>query len=257
MYQVPIIGPNPDIAPYYSPTTGIYYPAVRPRNIIDDPFAVLDNRETIAAELLLTWDPTPGTWFYMWDRLQREDAPFAWNLDLVYRVQPTSRDATLFTLETGDVVPFGGEPPSDDEWTATWLWYARVTSTTRLSGSVYGGQNLSRGVDPRRVDRFGGSLRLSVHTMLLTLRALVNDWGPYDYHRDFNLTYPLQTYADLSWGISPATEIELLDTRFGIRGQFRTLDEHSPGFSDVIDVETDPTASGTEYEVGFYVQVGR
>jgi hypothetical protein len=38
----------------------------RLRNIQDDPFAVR-NRETVAGELLLTYDPTPGTWMYDWD----------------------------------------------------------------------------------------------------------------------------------------------------------------------------------------------
>jgi hypothetical protein len=34
----------------------------RLRNFIDDPFAVRGNRETTAGELLITFDPTPGTW---------------------------------------------------------------------------------------------------------------------------------------------------------------------------------------------------
>ena len=52
------------------------------RNIIDDPFAVRGNRETIAGELLLTYDPTPGTWMYEWDNDRAEDAKFAMNLGL-------------------------------------------------------------------------------------------------------------------------------------------------------------------------------
>ena len=32
----------------------------RPRNVLDDPFAVRANRETVGGELLVTYDPTPG-----------------------------------------------------------------------------------------------------------------------------------------------------------------------------------------------------
>ncbi len=261
MYVVPLIGPNPVIGSYYSPTTGIFYPGVRPRNVIDDPFAVLDNRETIALEMLLTYDPTPGTWFYAWDRNDREDAVFAANLDLTYRIQPTSRDANLFTLANGAVVPFGGEPAAQDVWDAKMLWFSRITSRLRLSGELFGGQQLANGDSQRRIDRFGGMFRVAVDTMLLEVSARANDWGPYDYHRDFNLTYPLQVYGDWSWGVGRPVG-DLLTTRFGVRGQIRTLDEHSPGFAVASDVEgdelvIDPGLSGTEYEVGFYVQVGQ
>ena len=57
MWQKPIVGPIPAGAPA---------PA-RPRNILDDPFSVRVNRETIAGEILFTWDPTPATWMYAWD----------------------------------------------------------------------------------------------------------------------------------------------------------------------------------------------
>ncbi|RZJ33303.1 MAG: glycosidase, partial [Flavobacterium sp.] len=46
----------------------------RPRNILDDPFVVRGNREQVAGELLLTYDPTPGTWMYDWDNDRTEDS---------------------------------------------------------------------------------------------------------------------------------------------------------------------------------------
>ena len=49
--------------------------AGRPRNVLDDPFAVRGNRETTAGELILTYDPTPATWMWAWDNDVREDAP--------------------------------------------------------------------------------------------------------------------------------------------------------------------------------------
>lgn len=75
IWQKPIEGPIP---------ADVLAPG-RPRNILDDPFSVRSNRETIAGELLLTFDPTPGTWMYEWDNDRAEDAKFAISADFVYR----------------------------------------------------------------------------------------------------------------------------------------------------------------------------
>ena len=67
----------------------------RLRNVIDDPFAVRWNRETTAGEILLSYDPTPGSWMYEWDNDRAEDAKFAMNLGFVYRHHPTTMDAHI------------------------------------------------------------------------------------------------------------------------------------------------------------------
>ena len=36
---------------------------------------------------------------------------------------------------------------------------------------------------------------------LFSTRILFKDWGPYDYYRDWNLTYPFQWYGDTSFGM--------------------------------------------------------
>ncbi|TAE10387.1 MAG: glycosidase, partial [Bacteroidetes bacterium] len=75
LYQKPIEGPI---------STEALAPA-RSRNILDDPFSVRSNRETVAGELLLTYDPTPATWMYEWDNDRAEDAKFAISAGVVYR----------------------------------------------------------------------------------------------------------------------------------------------------------------------------
>lgn len=249
LYQVPLIGPNPQVDGFYSVNSDLYYPSIRPRNVIDDPFAVLGNRETIGAELLLVWDPTPGTWYWLWDRIDREDAPFAWSLDFVYRHQPTSRDANLVVLDTGAVVPFGSAPRAQDEWDLTLDWFARP-GPLRLYGTFFGGQNQSRGDSNRTVNRGGGSLQVDWSTARLATRLHLNDWGPYDFHRDFNLTYPMQWYGDLSYGARPR-RLGVFDTRFGLRSQVRTLNEFSERWLD-----PERSGIGREYEVGVYVNIG-
>jgi hypothetical protein len=55
----------------------------------------------------------------------------------------------------------------------------------------------------------------------------VNDFGPYDYHRDFNMTYPLQLMADISYNLGKPRWFSLPQTKLGVRGTFRTLDRYS------------------------------
>jgi hypothetical protein len=249
LYQRPFVGPNPRIDGVYDSATGVYSTPVRPRNILDDPFAVLDNRETAATELLLVYDPTPATQFFNWDRINREDAPFAASLDFVYRHQPTSRDSRIGVLDTGVRVPFGAAPPAHDVWDVTANWSSLALYPVVLHGQLYGGQDQARGPDPRLVTRYGGGLRLGYLDFLLSTRLLFNDWGPYDYYRDWNLTYPFQWYGDLSFGLMPAT-IGFPQTRFGVRGQYRILNQYSDGWPDKLN----PGGHGREMEVTTYVQ---
>jgi hypothetical protein len=218
--------------------------------VFEDPFVVLDNRETAAAELLLTYDPTPATQYYHWDRVNREDASFAANLDFVYRHQPTSRDSRIGILADGTAVPFDGAPPARDVWDVTATWHSSALRSISLSGALYAGQNQAHGADPRLVTHYGGSLRFGLSDFLFATRVLFDDWGPYDYYRDWNLTYPVQWYGDMSWGLVPAL-FGVQDTRFGVRGQVRTLDRFSPGF---VPSAGNPGATGAEYELTTYVQ---
>jgi hypothetical protein len=248
LYQKPLIGPNPTIGDAYDAQTGRYYPGVRPRNVLTDAFTVLDNRETLGAELLLTFDPTPGTWFWSWDREMREDAPFAAGLDLVYRHQPTSRDATIAILADGSAVPFGSAPPATDEWETSLRVVANPSRRLKLYGTAFVGNSQSGGEDARKVLRYGVDGSVLLDTLLLTAQLRLNDWGPYDYHRVFNLTYPLQLGGDLSYGLKRPV-LGTVTTRFGLRGLVRMLDQYSEGLSAAALEEG---LKGREYEVGAY-----
>ena len=79
---------------------------------VEDPFAVRGNRETRAAEILVTYDPTPATWMYNWDSDVREDASFAASLGFVYFNFPTTQDAAIGIFADGRTTfPFPGAPP--------------------------------------------------------------------------------------------------------------------------------------------------
>jgi len=79
-----------------------------------------------------------------------------------------------------------------------------------------------------------------------------NDWGPYDYHRDFNLTYPVQLSIDLSKSIGTQGWLENTQPRFGIRLGWRSLDEYSVRF------DPDPSLGGkpgSEWEIRTYFHI--
>jgi hypothetical protein len=251
LYQRPLVGPNPKIDDMYDPATGIYTPGVRPRNVLMDPFAVRDNREILGGELMLEYDPTPATWFFNWDRAEREDARFAFAIDAVYRHQPTSLDSGIAILADGTLVPFGAAPPAHDTWDVNFHFVANPAHRLRLVGRLYAGQVQSTGMDPRLVTRGGGEIKLIWRTWLLSTILRFHDWGPYDYQRDFNLTFPVQYYGDLSYALSSVMP-RWLGTRIGIRAQVRTLDGYSEGY---LYNPSNPGADGLEYEVGTYVNL--
>jgi len=238
----------------------------RPRNILDDPFAVRANRETVAGEILFTYDPTPGTWMYEWDNDIAEDAKFAVSSGFIYRHLPTTQDAAIGILADGRTVfAFPGAAPAHDLWEA----YARIVSKINpdfgLVSNLFAGTAQANGSDARLIKRFGGDLRIIYKKTKLTAMAKVNDWGPYDYHRDFNLTFPLQLMADISTSLAKPSWFDLPNSRLGLRYSWRSLNRYSPRYcpatkiNDRGEVVCDPTAigfdNGREWEIQTYLQI--
>ncbi len=203
----------------------------RLRNILVDPFMVGVNRETVAGELLLTFDPTPGTYMYEWDNDRSEDATFAASLGFVYRHLPTSTDAAVIFPGTGRVpTAADGAPPAVDLWEVNARLVSKVSPELGMIANIYGGNGQARGSDPRTIERFGGDLRLIYRTYKLSTHLKFNDWGPFDYHRDFNLTFPTQVMADLSTTVGKQDWFILPNTTLGMRFTWRSLDENSPRY---------------------------
>ncbi|MRR21403.1 glycosidase [bacterium] len=254
LWQKPIIDPMPaDV-----PDPG------RSRNILDDPFAVRQNRETVAGEFLVTWDPTPGTWMYEWDNDEAEDAPFAISAGMVYRHHTTTQDAAIgITADGRTTFAFPGAPPAQDLWEANARIVSRITPSFGLIANLLAGTGEANGSDERLIHRYGGDIRMVYKHAKLTGMVKVNDWGPYDYHRDFNLTYPLQVKIDLSTTVSKPKWFDMPETRIGIRFTNRTLDQYSPRYCPTKtmdangDMVCDPTApgypNGHEWEIRTYL----
>ncbi len=255
LWQKPIVGPMP--RPELLEGT-----AGRPRNILDDPFAVRGNRETTAAEIMVTYDPTPATWMWAWDSDVREDARLAFSADLKFMRHKTTADAGLFISAEGQVYPFPGGTPARDLWEMKWRVVNRLTDRARMISHLYLGTAEPNGADTRLVRRFGWDSRIVWPAVAVAGFLKFNDYGPYDYHRDFNLTYPLQAMADVSYTLGRPRWFDLPQTRVGVRFAYRTLDRHSnryrpPGVPAPAEGELYPEGlpEGREWEIRTYLHL--
>jgi hypothetical protein len=256
LWQKPLEGPIPN---------GVSAPG-RPRNILTDPFVVRANRETVAGELLLTYDPTPGTWMYDWDNDRSEDSKFAVSAGLVYKHLPTSMDAAIGIFPDGRTTfAFPGAPPAQDLWEVNARIVSKVNKNFGIIANIYAGDAQANGSDSRLVRRYGADVRSLYKKMKLHTFLKFNDWGPYDYHRDFNLTFPMQWMLDISTTTGKPDWFPLPDTRLGVRTLYRTLNKYSPRYSPTQTIDAagnvvpDPNAigfsNGNEWEIRTYIHI--
>ncbi len=256
MYRKPLVDPIPnDVGG-----------AGRLRNFIDDPFAVRDgNREAYGYEMLLTYDPTPGTWMYEWDNDRAEDAKFAMNLGFVYKRLPTSMDAHIGFLADRTFFAFANSAPAIDLWQINSRMVSKLSPDLGIIGNFYYGNGQGNGDSTREITRFGADVRTIYKKHMLQGHVKINDWGPFDYHRDFNLTFPVQLMLDLSTSLGKPDWFILPSTRIGIRGTWRSLDQFSPRYSPLATppntTTQPPTLSpagfpdGSEWEIRTYVHI--
>ncbi len=237
----------------------------RLRNIIDDPFAVRWNRETTAGEILFTYDPTPGTWMYEWDNDRSEDAEFAMNLGFVYRHHPTAMDAHIGFLADRTIFSFPNSAPAEDLWEVHSRMVSKLGPDLGIIGNFYYGNGQGNGDSERLIKRFGGDVRMIYKNFKLRYEQKINDWGPYDYHRDFNLTFPVQLMLDISTTLGKPDWFILPSTQIGIRGIWRSLDELSPRYAPTaVPPDTFPPEpilspagfdNGNEWEIMTYIHI--
>lgn len=262
LWQKPIVGPIPAKA---SEQEHLW------RDNAAFPFSVRSNREMTAAEFLLSFDPTPATWLYAWDNDVREESRLAGSVGFVYRHMPTNMDAAIGFFSEADARRFGatyyqfaGSTPPRDLWEVNLRAVSRVSATMRVVAHAFygtGEPNLIN--DPRLVTRSGADLKVAWSSTAFTTSARFNDWGPYDYHRDFNLTYPVQLTGEFSHSLGSTQWFENMpQTRVGVRASWRSLDEHSPRYTErFLDTTTnrwirfDGAPNGREWEVRTYVRL--
>lgn len=237
----------------------------RLRNVLDDPFFVRANRETLGGELLITYDPTPATWMYEWNNDMVEDAKFAFNTGFVFRKLPTTMDAAIGFLSNRTAFAFARSAPAQDLWESNTRIVSKISPDLGMIANIYFGNGQANGDSERTINRMGGDLRMIYKKVKMVSSLKFNDWGPFDYHRDFNLTYPLQSQLDISTSVGKPSWFILPDTRIGIMGIWRTLDQYSPRYSPTfVPANTYPPVptlspvgfgNGSEWEIRTYIHI--
>ncbi|WP_460054334.1 hypothetical protein [Spirochaeta dissipatitropha] len=216
-WRKPLVGPFSPIGLYSN------------RNRIDDPFSVFWNRETIEGELVLTYDQEGATYFHDWNNKDRERSTVAGSLSLLYTYYQGPTDTGVFKSGEGDWYPFeNGLPEAYHLWSAV----ARIVLNPLpgLRANVGGriGHQQSTGQDERLVNYLGGDLALRYRRIMLDGSIDLNTWGPQTWHREFNLTYPMQWSVDLAYGFDIPSFYERTG-RIGVNTTGRTFGEYSAG----------------------------
>lgn len=279
IYRIPLVGANPDIGPATNDGNGNLFPTVKPRNYVDDPFAVLGSRELYGGELLVLFDPTPDSWFYQWDNVLNESAKFLWHLRFVYRNYPTASDADTFFSAQDTWFAFGaGLPAAETYYADTKMIFNLANKEMKMVLHGYFGHEQPRGNDAttitnsagdvlrgpsgeRQVTRYGGSLRLLYKGLDFNSFFKFDDWGHYDYHRQFNWTYPFQMLLDFGWNFRHAKPLKN-QFKVGAYVEFRTLDQYSFNRDEeVVFLNRDYFSGGAfnhtgyEWAVGIYTKI--
>jgi len=236
MYRDNLVHANPTIEPSTGPG-GIVEPGISPRNRDADPFAVLNNREARSYEVFLTYDPTGESFFYDWDNDYKEDATFAFNIGGNYTEYPTPTDSfQFFSLLTDSNAAFPVGLPAEDVWSVSSRMVFNPNPRSKYILNIDRGYQQSTG-DPdggtRKFWELEGKVVLN-NKHIIEGYAKFDAFGPYDFQRQFNITFPEQYKIDYSMildgsGDRPG-ETYGTGTRVGIRALWRGLDENDPAF---------------------------
>lgn len=221
-------------------TTGsTLFPGVSPRNRDDNAFAVLGNRQARSGEVFLTYDPTPATGFYEWDNDRREDAAFAFNLGANYTSFPTATDSYQFFFRpAGANAAFGEGLIAEDVWKVMSRMVMNTEGGTNVIVNLENGFQQSTGdVGPTREYYKAGAKFLLTNNHIIEGYVYKDAWGPYDFFRQFNQTYPWQYKIDYSILMGPNSWLNTpgSTSKWGVRALYRTIDENSPEYAEGLE----------------------
>mgnify|MGYP002640207282 CR=1 FL=1 len=223
-----IVDANPLIDPVSTGTT--LSPGISPRNYDDDPFAVLGNREAKSAEVILTYDPTPASYFYHWNADVTEDAPFAFNLGLTYTEYDTATDSDRFFYEEANTnAAFGKGLTAEDVYLVKSKMIFNPGNSVKYIFDLQRGRQQTTGKpDEESVEFTSLEAKAVINSRHIISGYVKNDaFGPYDFYRQFNLTYPKQYKLEYT-RLLDSQKSEKNSSSLGVRVFYRTLDELSP-----------------------------
>ena len=217
-YRQPLIGPMPFLHEGTDENPGPIWSTPRGK---DEPFWVSNaNREASIYSLFLTYDPTPGSWFYQWEpnvlqewNLNREEnAKFAFALGYSLSYFPTTTDLQTYIESSGETV---WEPSATHGRWATKrpLSFVTILSKVNLPQdykfliSLRAGEELSDGIYSYTTSQeeckpitglLSATVSLNKKPYLASITYQQGVWGPEDWHRSFGQTFDRVYKASLS-----------------------------------------------------------
>jgi hypothetical protein len=226
-------------------------PGTSPRNRDSDPFAVLDNREAVAGEFFITYDPTPISYFYDWDADRKEDAKLAFSIGGNYTNYTSATDAYLFFYQEGNTnASFGKGLPKDEVWQAKGRFIVNPSADLRVIANITGGKEQASGNPAGKATNFCSLDSKVIIEKRHTISSYVkfDAWGPYDWYRQFNITYPFQTMLDYSIKLDNQL-LASTSSELGFKALFRTLRDSSP------ENEGLDTPNDYQFQTGLYYRI--
>lgn len=223
-----IVDANPQIDPVTTGTT--LSPGINARDFDSDPFAVLGNREAKSAEIILTYDPTFATYFYDWNADVTEDAPLAYNLGLTYTQYDTITDSDRFFFEEANTnASFGKGLDAEDVYLIKSKIYLNPGKSAKYIFDIQRGKQQSTGKpDEESVVFTSFQAKAVIDSKHIISASYKKDaFGPYDFYRQFNLTYPEQYTLEYT-RLLDNNKSEKDSSSMGVKVFYRTLDELSP-----------------------------
>lgn len=223
-----------------------------PRNTEADPFAVLGNRKVRAAEMMLTYDPTPATPFYDWDNDMREDAKLAFNVGLTYMDFGTKTDA--YKAYFSDDV-FEGEAPfasglnADELWLLSSKVVLNPSNTYRAVLRADVGKEQTTGSPDVANTNFKSLDAKVIYKNRHIVNAYVakDKWGPYDFQRQFGIIYPEQIRLGYTYLLDKGVKEENA-SKVGVKLHYRSLDKQNDEY------EMDGYRNNDMYEIQTFVE---
>jgi outer membrane protein OmpA-like peptidoglycan-associated protein len=224
MYRKPLLGPVPLV---YEGTAGNLGPAIFEPRGPESPFWVgwanraggWDNRETSQISFIFTFDPTPDTWFYLyepntgeeWNLNPEEDAPVSFSARYTLAKYFSGTDRLIYWDENGHQI---WEPPTvSGAWpTKDYIGSFSIISKIfvpnwRFIADLGVGESLATGSFPYTTSLHNGKPDTGYLTTGVTantgrytmrLRFSQNDWGPEQWHRQFGQTFDSLYQASIS-----------------------------------------------------------
>ncbi|MGB1310830.1 MAG: glycoside hydrolase family 2 TIM barrel-domain containing protein [Leucothrix sp.] len=244
LYRDNIVDANPTINATVN--GGVLSPGIDVRNTDDDPFSVLGNRAAKSAEIYLTYDPTPETYFYDWDNDVRENAKFAFNVGLTATRYDQATDSALFYYDEGERnATFGAGQAADDVWLLKSKMVFNPRPGYKSIVKLEAGKQQPTGKPAEASEYYslqGKFILNNEHIFSATYKK--DAWGRYDYERQFDLKYP--EHVELGYTkLLDKGKKEGKSSKVGIKALYRTLDKNSDNgyykdgeHDDMLEIQT-------------------